>query len=204
MLYARFAESDPVRRIVLRGGRFKSKITASPVAANVDGDPLPIIELSATGTSKQAAIVNTKRASNALVKFIRQQQEVNDIPVKDRVVLQVIETPKKAKLLAGRPKVVPIFIFVGVMGLVIGLAFLLENLRPVATPAEYQGRAGSPLANAGLDVGFARRSTCPRGDAGEVGHGVLEWHWSSRFTVLVIFFHTDQAVHACRRLAVRA
>ena len=130
VLYSNFANSDPVRRILLRDGPFKSKIIAAPVPANSSGDPLPIIEISATGASKHAANVNTARVATALVKFIRQQQKANNIPGDDRVVLQTIQTPRKARLLAGRPKVVPMVVFVGVMGLVIGLALLLENLRP--------------------------------------------------------------------------
>lgn len=136
VLYSNLANTDPVRRILLKGGPFKSKITASPVPGNSDGDPLPIIAITASGGSRREAIVNTKRATSALVTFIQQQQEVNKIAADDRVVLETIETPKKATLFAGRPKVLPIFVFVFVMGLVIGLTLLLENLRPMATPTE--------------------------------------------------------------------
>lgn len=130
VLYSNLATSDSVRRILLKRGPFKSKITAAPLPANSNGDPLPIIQLTATGSTKRTAKVNATRATHALVQFIQQQQEANNIPDGDRVVLEVIESPRKAVLLAGRPKVVPIFVFVFVMGLVIGLALVLENLRP--------------------------------------------------------------------------
>lgn len=143
ILYSTFADSDPVRRIRLKNGPFKARVTAAPMASIADGDPLPIIELTATGVSKQAAISNTRRASNALVQYIRQEQVANRIPDDDRVLLQPIETPtpKTAKLLAGRPKVTPLVVFVGVMALVIGLALLLENLRPRSTPTELRAEA---------------------------------------------------------------
>jgi hypothetical protein len=130
VLYSNLATSDPVKRILLKGGRFKSKITAAPLPANANGDPLPIIQVSGTGVTQPTAITNTKRATDALVQFIRQQQVANKIPDDDRVVLEVIESPRKAYLLTGRPKVVPVFVFVFVMGAVIGLALLFENLRP--------------------------------------------------------------------------
>jgi hypothetical protein len=138
VLYSRLADSDPVRRIVLKGGPFKGKIFASPAVTGANSDALPIIEISATGTAPRAAIINARRASNALVEFIRSQQQTNDIPARDRVVLETIEAPRKAALLSGRPIVAPLVIFVGIMGLVIGLAFVLENLRPVAALAKPQ------------------------------------------------------------------
>ena len=130
LLYSNLATTDPILRILRKSGPFKSKITAAPLLANADGDTLPIIGISATGSTKEAANANTRRATNALITFIRQQQEANKIPDDDRVVLELIQSPKKAILLTGRPKVVPLVIFVGLMGLVIGLALLLENLRP--------------------------------------------------------------------------
>lgn len=136
VLYATFADSDPVKRIMLRGGKMRGKVSASPLLTGADGQPLPIIEVSASGSSQRAAIVNTRRASDALVTFIRSQQEVNDIPEDDRVVIQTIEAPLTAKLLAGRPKVIPILMFLVVMAMVIGLALVLENIRPVATSAD--------------------------------------------------------------------
>ena len=136
VLYSHFADSDPVRRILLKEGPFKSKIGAAPVAADSDGNPLPIIEVSATGTSPLGAIVNTRRASAALVDYIEGEQRANGIAVRDRVVLEQIDSPRKPLLVAGRPKVVPVFIFVFIMGLVVGLALLLENVRPAKQPAD--------------------------------------------------------------------
>jgi hypothetical protein len=136
VLYSNFADSDPVRRLLQKDGPFKSKIAASPVPADSDGNPLPIIEVSATGTSPLGAILNTRRASNALVAFIEGEQRANGIAVRDRVILEQIDSPRKPVLVAGRPKVVPVFIFVFIMGLTIGLALLLENLRPAAAPAD--------------------------------------------------------------------
>jgi hypothetical protein len=130
VLYATLANSDPVKRNIVRSGKLKWKISAGPVLRG-DGDPLPIIDLSATGITEQSAISHTRSAAFALVKFIREEQQVNQIPDDDRVVIEVIERPTKATLLAGRPKVVPILVFLLVMGATIGLALLLENLRPL-------------------------------------------------------------------------
>ena len=142
VLYSRLADSDPVKQILLRSGRIQGKIFASPVmTSGGDGDPLPMIEISATGSSKRSSIRLTRRASAALVAIIRGQQEINNIPADERVVLETIETPRTAKLLTGRPLVVPMLLFVGVMGLAIGLAFVLENLRPVVKAAEAAAEA---------------------------------------------------------------
>ena len=137
VLYSTFADSDPVKRILLKDGPVRGKIFASPeLSTDTDSSPLPIIEVSATGTTPLAAVELARRASRALSQFIEGEQQVSAIPRGERVVLQTIEQPTKVRLLQGRPKVIPLLLFVGIMGLTIGLALLLENVRPVAAPVD--------------------------------------------------------------------
>lgn len=145
LLYATLADSDQVRRVLLKDGPIRGKIFGAPVLASIaDGDPLPIIEVSATGTSPQSAYALTARAANGLSEYIRLQQQMNEITSNDRVVLQVINRPQPPKVLAGRSKALPALIFVGIFGLTIAAAFLLENVRPraqVVPQAEVARRA---------------------------------------------------------------
>jgi hypothetical protein len=145
ILYSNLATGDPVRRILLKGGPYKAKFSAAPLQADANGNTLPIIQISATGTSRQTANENAARATLALVQYIRQQQIANKIPANQRVQLQVIQSPKKPIIIAGRPKVIPFLVFVSVMGLVIGLALALENLRPRRQPTQIRAKSPTRL-----------------------------------------------------------
>jgi hypothetical protein len=61
---------------------------------------------------------------------IYRQQAQADIPDKQRVVLQVFSAARNATVVSGRKKTLPIVIFLSVLLATIGLAFVLENLRP--------------------------------------------------------------------------
>ena len=52
------------------------------------------------------------------------------VPASDRVVLQKLLRAEEATIVKPRPKSIPIVVFLVVMAGTIGLAFLLENLRP--------------------------------------------------------------------------
>ncbi len=49
-------------------------------------------------------------------------------------MLQVIQQPVKVQLLKGRPKTLPVVIFLTILLGVGGLAFVLENVRPRKHP----------------------------------------------------------------------
>lgn len=129
IFYAEIATSDPVRRLMLKSGPIRGKIVATPVIVQ-SNYTLPLIDVLAISTSPRGAIELAERGSNALTTYIEMEQRANDVPATDRVVLQKVLSPRRAKVFAPRSKTMPIVIFLAVMFGTIGLAFLLENLRP--------------------------------------------------------------------------
>jgi hypothetical protein len=70
------------------------------------------------------------RGVRALQKYIETKQDLARIATSDRVSVEVLTRPKAPTLLVPRKKTLPIAVFMATMVVVVGLAFLLENLRP--------------------------------------------------------------------------
>jgi hypothetical protein len=135
ILYSQLATSDPVRAIMLRDGPIDGTIEAAPVLSQTGyTEALPLVSIAGIGKSPPAAISLARRTMVALQEFLQQQQNSNDIPQKYRVLVTVVNNPDKAKLLAGRSMTVPFVVFLSVMIVFSGIAFLLENMRPRIRP----------------------------------------------------------------------
>ena len=128
-LYAELAASDPVRRLMLRSGAIEGEVVAKPVIAE-NGITLPLIDVTAFAKTHDEATALAQRASGSLAGYVEQQQRSNRVPASDRVVLQRLHRAEEATLVKPRAKTIPIVVFLVVMAGTIGLAFLLENLRP--------------------------------------------------------------------------
>jgi hypothetical protein len=131
VLYAELATSDPVRRLMLKDGPIPGKIVAIPVVGGDNRVMLPLIDLTAIATSPRGAVQLAERSATAVGSYIRDQQRLNKVPASDRVVIEQLEQPKQPTIWQGRSKTLPIVVFLAVMMATIGLAFLLENLRPL-------------------------------------------------------------------------
>ena len=79
--------------------------------------------------TRQARVL-AQRAMNGFLRYLEREQARSGIPTRQRVVLQVVKQPNKVLLLRGRPKTLPIVIFLAVLLATFGIAFMLENLRP--------------------------------------------------------------------------
>ena len=130
MLYAELATSDPILRLIRPDTLIGEKVIAAPLRAADPGTMLPLIELTAFSTSPQGAVRLARRSSTALSTYLRDQQRANKVPASDRVVLDQVLGATKAEIFRPRSKTMPIVIFLAVMFATVGLAFLLENLRP--------------------------------------------------------------------------
>ena len=145
MLYARLATSDPVMQRILRDGPLRGNIVAAPVFTSgySNAGTLPIIQISGFAISPTVAQRIATRGTNAFLGYLKDQQDAARIPVDQRVVMQIVNQPDKPFLLAGRKKTMPMLIFVAMMSLAVGLAFVLENMRPrvreAAQPAVIPG-----------------------------------------------------------------
>jgi hypothetical protein len=152
LLYSSFANSDPVKRLMLKmGPPIPGQIESAAVLTSAgSSDALPIISIAGLAATQRDSLQLTARATTALVAYIRGQQAANDIPDDDRVVVQVIEAPGRSTLLAGRSKTVPAMVFLAVLTVVLALVLVLENLRPRVRAV---GRAADePLARPKLSA----------------------------------------------------
>jgi hypothetical protein len=104
-IYSNLAQSDAVRRIMARDWKIRGgSIVAQPILASANNSSAP--------------------------PFLHSEQSTNGIPEGKRVVVSEIKRATPAVLLKGRSKTTPIAVFLAVMIVCVGLAFMLENLRP--------------------------------------------------------------------------
>ena len=137
-LYANLAMSDDVRRFMLQQGPIPGGVQASAALTPGLGTPLPFVSLSGLATTPQAALVTARRATSGLISYVKKQQDALKLPADQRVVLQVLNQPRGATIAAARSKTRPVVVFLAAMMTVIGLVFVLENLRPRLRPVELE------------------------------------------------------------------
>lgn len=150
LLYSSLANSDPVKqRMKKMGPPIVGEIDSAAVLTSPgSSDALPIVSLAGISESKQDSLELTRRAAVSLVQYIRSQQEANAIPADDRVVVQIIEQPGRATLLAGRSKTVPIMVFMAIMTVFLAMTLVLENLRPRVRTVAADGSLARPKLSA--------------------------------------------------------
>jgi hypothetical protein len=137
VLYSYLAMSDQVKQIIRKSGPVADgQIIAAPVVARDVGfgTTLPLVAIAATDTSPAKARKLVIRATDAFRVFLEQKQSENAIPAQNRVLVSVLERADTPVLVKGRSKTLPLVMFVTVLISVVGLAFLLENLRPRVRP----------------------------------------------------------------------
>jgi hypothetical protein len=135
--YAELVTSDAVREIMLRDGPLRGLVESTPlVATNGSDAPLPMISIRGLASSPEGAVLVAQRANKAFQEYLDNQQDRGGVPTSQRAVLTQVRQPSPATtvMLEGRSKTVPIVVFLTVMLAVIGLAFILENLRPRVRP----------------------------------------------------------------------
>jgi hypothetical protein len=130
VLYAHLATSDGVRRIILADGPIDGEYGAEAVRASDGASYLPMISIKAYGPSPAAATQLANRATTAFRTYLDRYQAANDVPRPQRVEVPVVNEPRKATLFEGRSLTRPMFVLLLGLTLIIGLAFILENIRP--------------------------------------------------------------------------
>lgn len=147
-IYAQLVPSDAVRRIIRRDGPFRGTIEAAALTTPNTGNPLPLLMIGGISTSPEAAAELAHRATEAFSEYLATEQRRSGIPANERVVLSEVRGPAQIELLQGRSKTLPIVVFLTVMLAVVGLAFVLENLRPRIRPLVSEPPAGRPAVRA--------------------------------------------------------
>jgi hypothetical protein len=129
VLYAYLASSDPVRKLMLRHGPIDGEIAAEPVMTSGSfASPLPLVRLIAIASTPERSRQLVIRATDAFRQFLATKQAQNKIGENQRVLVTVVRRADKPELFAGRSLTLPIVVFMGVMILISGLAFVLENM----------------------------------------------------------------------------
>jgi hypothetical protein len=130
-LYGYFVQSDAVRK--LTGNDPINSVSAVTITADVGNgrrDPLPLLAVTATGASPNAARNLARRVTAAFQTYVVDRQAKAHVAKNDRVTLQVVNKASVGTLVA--PRSFTRAIVAGMLTLIatIGLMLLLENLRP--------------------------------------------------------------------------
>jgi hypothetical protein len=129
--YAQFANSDAVQILIAKRARDIPGSVSAQVLTDPSGRfPLPFVQILGLGPTPAAASSLANKGAGAFIDYLREQQAAAGIPEGQRVELRVSTRARGAILLAGRRKTTPVVIFLTLMLAAIGLAFILENLRP--------------------------------------------------------------------------
>lgn len=110
-------------------GPLGGTVQTFPVLAGGE-TPVPMIIFDAVAPTPEAAVSLAKRHVAAFKEFVKDNQNASKIPQDQRVVVNTLNAPQGATLLEARKKTRPILIFLTGLVAVLGLAFVLENLRP--------------------------------------------------------------------------
>jgi hypothetical protein len=131
-LYAKLANSDAVRAEV-KGlqTELHGSYTVLPAADTSYGSVsgLPAIQILGRAGGPTQAITVTQRATDAFLRYLRQQQVGAGITPRVRVDAQLLNAPGDLALIVPRKKTLPIVVFLGVLFATIAGTFVLENAR---------------------------------------------------------------------------
>lgn len=130
LVVANLADSDAVQGMAARSTQILGAVDAQPEIDPLTQNVLPFIKVNAFATTPAQAVALSDGAAKALQTYVKRQQDAARLSMAQRVSLPVINRASAASLSAGRRKTTPIVIFLTVMIAAIGLAFILENLRP--------------------------------------------------------------------------
>jgi hypothetical protein len=130
-LYVQFVNSDLTKSIVVK--RTRGTVTANQnysFTPSYYSQALPILSITGTNTSPASAIATAQTGVDVLTTYLQRQQQAAKIGDRQRVVLQELARPAKTTVANPVKKTLPVVVFLTIMLMVTGLAFVLENLRP--------------------------------------------------------------------------
>jgi len=136
-LYSHLVVSDEVRRLMERDGPVPGQFTSDIVGPDGQSD-LPLVRVTAIAATPAAAVSTAQRAVAAFLEFLEREQQRNKIAARDRVTVELVQRPVQAGLIEPRKITRAVMVFLAVMIAVMGLAFVLENLRPRPRTEEEQ------------------------------------------------------------------
>jgi hypothetical protein len=131
LIYSQLIPTDAVRRIMLQDGPIQGSVQAAALTdPSNTNDALPLISIAGISNTAGSAARLAQRATSAFLTYLDRQQSAAGTAPADRVVVQVINHPGRAKLLQDRSTTLPIVVFFTMVLATIAICFILENLRP--------------------------------------------------------------------------
>jgi hypothetical protein len=121
-------------------------VTAVPGPAYSNPAILNILDFTATGPSPARAEGLANGGAFAFQSWLRRNQEANHIPTEARAIAPIYKSATPAVVASHRGKTLPVIIFLTIFGATIGLALVLENLRPqpaAAKPSELHAESAA-------------------------------------------------------------
>jgi hypothetical protein len=129
--YLKLATSDDVIQRIRSDGQGPLGGTVQTFPVLADGQtPVPMLVFDALAPTPEAAVSLARRHVRAFKAFVEENQDASEIPQDERVIVNTLNAPQEATLFEARKKTRPILIFITGLVAVLGLAFVLENLRP--------------------------------------------------------------------------
>lgn len=166
-VYAALANGDPVQTMVRRAaGVSTGAVDAAEVVDPPTGNVAPLITLTSSAPSPTDAVKLAEQMPSVLQQYITRQQDAANIPQGQRVELTVVKRGLQPELASSTSITVPALVFMGVLGAIITLIFMLENLNPQT--AEKLGRvsASGPGATNELATALTALAQNLHGDPG--------------------------------------
>jgi hypothetical protein len=148
-VYAQLGTSDVVRAVMRKDGPLRGKIEAEPGFDERNGSYQPYVYVSAVATDGATAVELANRAATAIRTVVRTQQLNANIPADQQVALDLFSGARPPTVLQPRKKTLPIVMFLTVVLITVGLAFVLENIRPRALRIERVPDEKAPAGGAG-------------------------------------------------------
>jgi hypothetical protein len=147
VLYAKLANGDEVRRLMLEDGPVRGSYQAAavPGVRYSMAAVLPLILFLGVAESPEAAVETADRSAQAFRDFLTREQDKANIPAQTRVVVRVSKKAQGAQLVDSPSKTLPMVVFMTIATLTFGLAFALENLRPRPRPVTVPEAAPADL-----------------------------------------------------------
>lgn len=148
VIYAYIAQSEQVRALINPLPE-PGQVTVVWQATG-SGDALPLLELTAKADTAAGAQELNFKAIRAMRDYLKTQMDENDVPKKQRVVMQVLNPPLAGTLESGRTPTLSLVAFVLIMVGTLLLVYILENLFPTAAPAARARPELEPLSDEDL------------------------------------------------------
>jgi hypothetical protein len=129
VVYAYLAQSTQVQKLI-SPKPIGNQILVNTIPNPATGDPLPLLEVVTTGNTPAGTKQLNVAAIDALRGYLDRQSAENDVPVEERVQLQVINPPPLGVLTGGRSPTLSVVAFLLALVATLVAAYVLENLYP--------------------------------------------------------------------------